>query len=173
MGTHRAGRGQIIVIFAGGVIVLFGIAAIVTDLGFAFITRRMEQNIADPGAIAAARYIPAVYAGTATVADMGRAACAIARQNSLFGSATSNDGCIPANDAEGSTLTINFPPSSNAASFAGRDGFVEVVISQNRPTLLGRVLGMPTIRISSSAVAAFNNGNSNSNSLVALDPTTC
>jgi hypothetical protein len=173
MNMRLGSQGQILVIFAGGMLVLFGIAAIVTDLGFAFITRRMEQNIADPGAIAAARYIPAAYQGTATVTDMVHAACAIARQNGLFTSATSDAGCIPANDADSSTLTVNFPPSANAAGFAGRDGFVEVVISQNRPTLLGRVLGMPTIRVSSSAVAAFNNGNSNSNSLVALDPTTC
>jgi hypothetical protein len=173
MTTNRAQRGQVLVIFAGGLIVLFAIAAVVVDLGFGFITRRMEQNVADPGAIAAARWIPAVYAGTATVADMRRSACSVARQNGLFQAATTNDDCIAANDANASTMLVNFPPSSNAAGFAGRDGFVEVVLTQNRPTLLGQVLGMRTIRISSSAVAAFNNGNSNSNSLVALDPTSC
>jgi Flp pilus assembly protein TadG len=173
MNTRRGDRGQILVIFTGGLIVLFAIAAVVIDLGFAFITRRAEQNIADPGAIAAARWIPAANAGTASVADMRRTACSIARANGLFQAAATDDGCIAANDADASTLSVNFPPSPNAVGFAGRPGFVEVVLTQNRPTLLGRILGMPTIRISSSAVAAFSTGDSNSNSLVALDPTTC
>jgi len=171
--THQAQRGQVLVIFAGGLIALFAIAAIVVDLGFGFITRRMEQNVVDPGAIAAARWIPAIYDGTATVGDMRRSACSVARQNGLFQAALTNDDCTPANDANGSTMQVNFPPSANATGFIGRDGFVEVVLTQNRPTLLGQVLGMPTIRISSSAVAAFNDGNSNSNSLVALDPSHC
>ena len=91
--THQAQRGQVLVIFAGGLIALFAIAAIVVDLGFGFITRRMEQNVVDPGAIAAARWIPAVYDGTASVADMRRSACSVARQNGLFQAALTNDDC--------------------------------------------------------------------------------
>jgi hypothetical protein len=166
-------RGQILVIFAGGLVLLMAITAIVVDLGFAFMTRRMEQNIADPGAIAAARLIPAANAGLATVTDMRRVACGIARQNGLFRFAPDDNGCTAANDADGSILAVNFPPSSNAGSFTGRPGFVEVVISRNSGTLLGRVLGINSIPVSSSAVAAFNDGDSNSNSLVALDPRGC
>ena len=169
----RRNRGQILVIFAGGLVAMMAIAAIVIDLGFAFATRRMEQNIADPAAIAAARLIPAANVGAATVADMTRVACSVARQNGLFPSAASDNGCIPANDPMSTTLAVNFPPSSSAGSFMGRPGFVEVVIGQSRATYLGRVVGIGSVRVVSSAVAAFTTGDSNSNSLIALDPTTC
>jgi Putative Flp pilus-assembly TadE/G-like len=166
-------RGQVLVLFAGGLILLMAIGALVVDLGLAFMTRRMEQNIADPGAIAAARLIPDANAGLATVSDMRMAACAIARQNGLFRNSTDNSGCTPANDPEGSTLTVFFPPSPNAGTYAGRPGFVEVVISRRNGTMLGRVLGINSIPVSSSAVAAFDTGDSNNNSLIALDRRGC
>ena len=166
-------RGQILVVFAGGLVALLAVAALVIDLGFTFTTRRMEQNIADPGAIAAARLIPAVNTGASTVNDMRRVACSVARQNGLFPSATNDDGCIPANDPLGSTLAVNFPPLASGGSYVGRPGFVEVVISQSRPTVLAAVVGIRSIRVTSSAVAAFSTGDSNSNSLIALDPNGC
>jgi len=86
--SPRKNRGQILVIFAGGLVLLMGVTAIVVDLGFAFMTRRMEQNIADPGAIAAARWIPA-----GDYPAMQRAACSIARQNGLFRFATTDADC--------------------------------------------------------------------------------
>lgn len=164
----RGQRGQILVIFAGGLVLLMGVGALVIDLGFAFMTRRMEQNIADPGAIAAARFIPA-----ADQVSMRRAACGIARQNGLFRSAASDTGCSAANDPDGTTLDVHFPPSATAGNFAGRPGFVEVVISRRNGSVLGRVMGLTEIRVTSSAVAAFNDGNSNSNSLIALDRGGC
>lgn len=165
--------GQVLVMFVGGLVLLLGIGALVVDLGLAFMTRRMEQNIADPGAIAAARLIPAANSGTATVNDMRKVACAIARQNGLFRTATDDTGCTQANDPDGSTLTVNFPPSGNAGTFAGRPGFVEVVISRRNGTILGRALGLNFIDVSSSAVAAFSDGDSNNNSLIALDKRGC
>jgi hypothetical protein len=166
--SPRKNRGQILVIFAGGLVLLMGVTAIVVDLGFAFMTRRMEQNIADPGAIAAARWIPA-----GDYPAMQRAACSIARQNGLFRFATTDADCVQANDPDGSTLAVHFPPSSNAGNFAGRTGFVEVVISRRNRTLVGSVLGIRSLDVTSSAVAAFNNGDSNSNSLIALDKGGC
>ena len=56
----RQQRGQVLVIFVGALFLLFAIAALVIDLGFAFMIRRQEQNAADPGAIAAARIHPPV-----------------------------------------------------------------------------------------------------------------
>src|SRR5688500_11571505 len=50
--------GQMLVIFAGALILIMAISALVVDLGFVFMLRRQEQNAADPGAVAAARYIP-------------------------------------------------------------------------------------------------------------------
>ena len=162
-------RGQILVIFAGGLVVLLLIASLVIDLGFTFMLRRQEQNAADPGAIAAARYIrPAP-----NMTLMTEAACFYARQNGFFPNATDNDSCLPANDPNGTTLTVNYPPSAGAGTFSGRDGFVEVVITRQQQTFIGGVVGLKNINVVSSAVAAFSQGDSNSNSLIALDPGDC
>ena len=173
MNRHSRDRGQIIVIFAGGLVLLMGIAALVVDLGFTFMTRRMEQNVADPSAIAAARLIPAVNNGTSTVDDMRRTACSVARQNGLFSSALTDDGCTPANDFDATSLIVFYPPSPNAGTYAGTRGFVEVVVSRSPRTFFSGVFGIKSIPVSSSAVAAFTTGNSNSNSLIALDPRGC
>src|SRR5438874_11525880 len=99
-------RGQILVIFTGGLVAILLVSSLVIDLGFVFMIRRAEQNAADPGAIAAARFIP-----TADVTAMRQAACFYARQNGFFPGATTDDGCIPANDPNGTVLTVNYPPS--------------------------------------------------------------
>src|SRR5690348_12458403 len=85
----KAERGQVLVIFAGGLIALLAIAAVVIDLGFVFMIHRHEQNAADPGALAAARYIR--YPGPgADTNKMFNAACFYARQNGYFARATDN-----------------------------------------------------------------------------------
>ena len=174
----RHQRGQVLVIFAGGLVALMAIAALVVDLGFVFMIHRHEQNAADPGALAAARYIR--YPGPAAdTTRMFQAACFYARQNGYFRLATDNSkppsttGCRSANDDMGSTLTVNFPPSTSAGDYAGRPGFVEVVITENHDSFFAGVLGMRKIPVSSGAVAAFSNGDSNSNSIVALDANAC
>lgn len=166
-GRGSSDRGQILVIFAGGLVTLLAIAALVIDLGFVFVARRQEQNVADPAAIAAARFIRATGG---TYADMVNAACSVAHQNGLFGGQGSTASCTPANDALGTLMTVNYPPSSAAGTFQGRPGFVEVSLTRNQGTFLAGVVGIRSIQVSSSAVAAFNNGDSNSSSLIALDP---
>lgn len=162
-------NGQILVVFAGGVILLLAIAALVIDIGFVFWIRGLEQNAADPGAIAAARHIqPAPDKPM-----MDRVACFYARNNGFFPAAIDDTGCQPANDPNGATLTINYPPSAAAGQFAGRSGFVEVVISRPHQTFFARALGIDSIGVSASAVAAFNDGDSNPGALVALDPHGC
>ena len=172
-GRRRRERGQVLVIFAGGLLALLAIAAIVIDLGFVFMLRRMEQNVADPAAIAAARYIRA-NGGIPDVPKMRSVACLYARQNGLFPSAADNSGCVPANDPDATTLTVNYPPSANAGPrLMGRPGYVEVIVSRVHNTFLGTVLGIRQIPVTSSAVAAFHDGDSNSNSLIALDTGGC
>ncbi|HET7678103.1 MAG TPA: pilus assembly protein TadG-related protein [Candidatus Limnocylindrales bacterium] len=180
-GSHQ--RGQILPIVAGGMIALLAIAALVTDLGFSWMLRRQEQNAADAGAVAAARHIPA-----ATETDSGvlaalrekrwRAACYYARLNGFFESATDDSstslGCVPANDSGNATLTVNYPPvGTTSGSYGGRPGFVQVIISREHPAFFGRIFGRSVDKVTTAAVAANTQGASNSNSLVALDPTTC
>ncbi|MEA2609571.1 MAG: hypothetical protein QOJ75_1814 [Chloroflexota bacterium] len=165
-------QGQVLVVFAGGLVTLLLVAALVIDLGFTFMIRRAEQNAADPGAIAAARFIRAN--GAPDPVAMRQAACFYARQNGFFPSAPDDSGCIPANDPNGTTLTVNYPPSIAAGTFAGSPGKVEVIISRQHKTFLAGIVGIGQIGVSSEAVAAFDDGPSNTSSLIALDPTsTC
>lgn len=82
MRTHRSTRarrrqdGQVLVVVVGGMVLILAIVSLVIDLGFVFMLRRQEQNAADPGAVAAARYIPG-----ADRAAMWTAACFYASQN--------------------------------------------------------------------------------------------
>jgi hypothetical protein len=161
-------RGQILVIFAGGLVTLLVIAALVIDVGFTFMIRRAEQNAADPGAVAAARFIPSGNYG-----EMRRAACFYARQNGFFSSATSDDGCVPANDPFASTLNVYWPPSAGAGPWVGDLGKVEVVIGRQHHSFLAGLIGITRIGVATNAVAAFDDGNANSSSLVALDPGGC
>ena len=168
---RRAGqKGQVLVMFAGGFVMLLLIGALVIDLGFTFAIRRMEQNVADPAAIAAARYIRTGTGQSPEPTKMSEAACSYARRNGLFPSATNDDLCTAANDPNGTTLTVNYPPSTSGGTFAGRDGFVEVIIARQYHSFLANVAGISQIGVASSAVAAFSAGDSNSSSLIALDP---
>lgn len=165
-------RGQVLVVFAGGIVLLLAIAALVFDLGSVFMIRRHEQNAADPGALAAARYIRP----TPNQAKMLEAGCFYARQNGFFASATTNSGatgCTTANDPNGTRLEVFYPPSASAGDFAGRPNHVQVVLTRPHRSIFAGILGLQTFTVSASAVAAWDDGSSNSNSLVALDPTTC
>jgi hypothetical protein len=165
---RRAGQeGQVLVLFVGGLITLLLIVALVIDLGFTFAIRRQEQDIADPAAIAAARFIRTGPGQTPDLAGMGQAACAYARKNGLFPNGAQ---CIPANDPDGTTLTVNYPPSVSGGTYAGREGFVEVIIGRLYHSFFAGIIGLSQIGVASSAVAAFSAGDSNSSSLIALDP---
>jgi hypothetical protein len=150
--------------------------ALVIDIGFVLMIHRHEQNAADPGALAAARYIR--YPGpTADTTKMFQAACFYAKQNGYFRLATDNSnsstGCVAANDDAGTTLAIHYPPSVAGGEYAGRPGFVEVVLTESHRSFFAGLLGLPRIPVTSAAVGAFNSGDSNSNSLVALKPDGC
>lgn len=54
----RSERGQILVIVAASMLVIFGIAALVFDGGMMLLEKRDQQNAADAAAIAGARFLP-------------------------------------------------------------------------------------------------------------------
>jgi Flp pilus assembly protein TadG len=168
---HHDERGQILVTTAAALFVLLVIAALVIDVGFSWMLRRQEQNAADPGAIAAARWLKDPATGQpvdpATVqAQMDADACFYAQQNGFF----SGDGNCTQALASGN-LVVKSPPVSGP--YAGRDGFVQVTITRTHPSFFGRILGQTTAVVATSATAANTAGNSNSSSLVALKNTDC
>jgi hypothetical protein len=78
---------------------------------------------------------------------------------------------VPANDPFGTVLTVNWPPSAAAGTLAGETGKVEVVLTRQHQSFVAGLLGIRQFAVSTSAIAAFDSpGQSNPNSLVALDP---
>ena len=162
-------RGQAMIIVALSMVVLLGIAALVVDLGLSWIMRRDEQNAADPAAIAAARYIEEGDSA-ATRAKMHAAACFYAQQNQFF--ASDNGTCDVARAA--GDLRVLWPPAGEkAGQWAGDMDKVLVIIRDQHPSFFGRMFGQDFASVATGAVASRGTDSGNSNSLVALDPTTC
>lgn len=166
-------RGQVLVITAAALIVLLGIAALVVDLGFSWMLRRQEQNAADPGALAAARWIDDTTGATIDMANATDAACFYAHQSGFFGGPGSTAACTPGNDAEAATLVVNFPPDASAGQFAGQRATVQVIISRRHDIFFGRIFGQISATVTTQAVASRQRGNTNPHALVALNPDDC
>jgi len=152
-------RGQVLILTAAGMIVLMAIGAIVMDLGMSWMLHRQEQNAADPGSLAAAKYVP-----TDELAKMQAEACFYAQQNGFF---IGDLGCAAAiaND----DLHVAAPPDDAlAGDFIGHSGYVQVIIRDTHPSFFGQFFGRPVATVRTSAVAALTTGNSNTSSLVAL-----
>ena len=165
--THQ--HGQMLVIFAGALILILVVAALVVDLGLVFMERRQQQNAADPGAVAAARYIQ-----TKDTGQMWNAACFYAVQNGFAPRRSdTNAKCDPTLPDDGSIVAMIYPPSVAAAEFAGDPGFVEVTVRRPHQSFFAGVIGMPTINVSTSAVAAWDTNAGGTSSLVALKATGC
>jgi hypothetical protein len=169
-------RGQILLVVAAGMLVLIGIAALAIDLGFSWMLHRQEQDAADPAAVAAARFIsdPDPVTGIQTFDSRPgspgwNAACALVRANGFF--AAANTSCSP--EADGTTMTVNYPPGASAGDFVGQPGMVQVVVTAEHDVFFGRLFGQSRASVATGAVAARQRGNVNSNSLVALKPDGC
>ena len=173
MRPARRDRGQVLIITAFAMVVLIAIAAIVVDLGFSWMLHRKEQNAADPGALAAAKWIRDVPA-SGTQQDAREAeACFYARENGFFPNATQDNlgpsGCVKANDPNGTVLTVNYPPATSmAGQFQGHLGYVEVIIYSTHLSFFGQFFGDPLADVTTEAVAALTDGQSTTGSLVAL-----
>lgn len=166
----HAAPGQILVIFAGALVALLLIGALVIDLGSIFAIKRHEQNAADPGAVAAARFIQP----TLDTAAMWTAACFYAVENGFDATRTDTSAACPnVVTPDGSTLTVNYPPAVSAGEFAGKLGFVEVIVNSTHHSFLAGLIGLAQIPVSSAAVAANEPLTGGSSSLVALNAHEC
>jgi Flp pilus assembly protein TadG len=159
MRPARHDRGQVLIITAFAMIVLIAIAAIVVDLGFSWMLHRQEQNAADPGALAAAKYIPAL-----DMPKMEAEACFYAQENGFFAGDTNCAAALASGD-----LDVNSPPATTlAGQWQGTQGYVEVIITSTHPSFFGQVFGRPFASVRTAAVAALTTGNANTASLLAL-----
>jgi hypothetical protein len=157
-------RGQILVITAASLLLVIAVAALVVDLGFSWMLYRQEQNAADPAAIAAARHLKdSVGDPSWNQAAAESDACSYAQLNGLF----AGDPACAAAITEGK-LQVHAPPVSGP--FSARQGYVQVIIRETHPSFFARIFGQSAAVVSTDAVAANTAGNSNSASLVALQP---
>lgn len=166
-------RGQILLIVAAGMIVLLGIGALAVDLGFSWMLRRQEQNAADPGSLAAARWISwdPVTGYSFNEGNARGAACKYAHSNGFFLSVAD---CVANSDPDGTSMTIKWPPVGTVDDYwHGDPGHVQVIISAGHDLFFGKIFGRSTATIVTEAVAARQRGNTNSNSLIALKPDGC
>ena len=152
-------RGQVLVIFAFGIVGILAVAALVFDVGQNLFERRKQQDAADASALAGARWLvtPACKAGStvATCPEAYAAAMALAATHGYSATQT----------------TVNIPPTSGA--FAGLPGHIEVQIEGSRGSYFAGVVGISSFRIGANAVAANVRDYPLPYSLMSLNATAC
>jgi Flp pilus assembly protein TadG len=152
--TSRSGeRGQVLVLFAGGLLALLLIAALAFDVGMMLVERRDEQDAADAAALAGARYV-------LTDEIQARAtAREIAQINGY-------------DDADANEIVNVYIPAIHGR-YAGLPGFIEVQIEATRASIFGGVIGKANWPIGAFAVATNSQNLTFPFSMLALNPTAC
>lgn len=169
-GPHPgAERGQILVLFAAGLVLIIAIAALVFDIGQALLDRRTEQNSADAAALAGARYIP-----TSTGEYQGTCAARTSAQLADAQLKHVNTACDVATAylaAEGlsATITVKYPPGSESV-FSTLPGNIEVMVDATRASVFTGIFGQATRHTGAFGVAANSTGYTLPYSLLALNP---
>lgn len=155
-------RGQVLVLFAGGLVALFLVAALAFDVGSMLLERRTEQNVADAAALAGARYVQASANFASTCAGTGSNAAAIAACDV----AKKNNASLANGD-----IRVNIPPVNGA--YRAVPGVIQVRIDTNRGSIFGGIIGKAAWAVGVNAVAADQHGVSYGFGMLALDPTGC
>jgi hypothetical protein len=165
----RDQHGQILVLFAGGVVLILAIAALVFDVGQNLLDRRAQQNASDAAALAGARYVVgAAYsyhggcAASGSYATMPAvvAACQLATANGF------SDG------VGGKSVRVDFPPGPNS-TFSGLPGHIQVTIGSTRGSFFQGVLGVAQQNVAAMGVATNQSDIALPFSLLALAPDAC
>ena len=115
-------------------IALCALVGLAADTGYFFDCKRQMQTAADAAALAGAEQLR--RAGNGQIVSAADAAAA-------------SNGFT--NNVNGTSIQVHIPPSSGYYTSDG--SYVEAIITQDRPTLFMRVLGIPTGRASARAVA--------------------
>jgi Putative Flp pilus-assembly TadE/G-like len=164
---RRSERGQILVVFAGGLVVLCVVAALVFDVGQNLLDRRSEQDASDAAALAAARYVSGAsytFHGGCSVPHVGlqaiEAACDVAVEHGYV------DG------VDSRTVRVDLPPVAPSTK-AGLPEHVEVTIGLTRPSFFTGLIGQYQQQTGAMGVAKNGPDISLPYSLLALNPHDC
>ena len=139
-----AGRegGQVLAIFAFGLVGIMAVAALVFDVGQNLFERRKQQDAADAAALAGARFMVEASSGCKaipnkiTCKNAVDAAQALAEQHGY----------------DASQIQINIPPTTTS-NYSGFPGHIQVTINSARDSFFAGVLGLKNFSISAMAVA--------------------
>lgn len=158
--TRGRDRGQVLAIFAFGLVGIIAVAALVFDVGQNLVERRKQQDASDAAALAGARWLvePACQAAP----SLANCPQAVAAARAI----TTAHGYAP------SQVEVKIPPDTTTR-FAGFPGHMQVAITADRNAYFTGVLGITEHRIAAMAVAANIDGYSFPFSFLALDPTAC
>jgi Flp pilus assembly protein TadG len=130
--TRRRSRGQVIVIFAGGMLAFMGLMAIVIDVSWYWANTLRVQRAADAAALAGVVWLPDNFSGAAPNAQT--TALAEAQKN----------GYIP-----GGGTTINMSQDPN------NDRRLIVTVNTSVPSFFARVIGIASFPVSRTSKAEF------------------
>lgn len=159
-------RGQILVIFAGGLVVFLLVAALVFDVGMNLLDRRTEQNVSDAAALAGARHLPVGYTYHGGCAGISASLLAVKTACDTAADSGYTDG------VGNKTVRVDIPPVAPSTK-AGLAGHIEVTIGATRPSFFAGIIGAATQRTGAMGVATNGTDIPLPYSLLALDPTGC
>ncbi|HSO28334.1 MAG TPA: pilus assembly protein TadG-related protein [Candidatus Sulfomarinibacteraceae bacterium] len=164
---RHAERGQILVVFAGGLVAICAVAALVFDVGQNLLDRRAEQNASDAAALAGARYVVGAaytFHGGCSTPHSGlpaiEAACDVAAKHGYV------DG------QDGRTVRVDMPPVAPSRK-AGLPEHIEVTIGATRTSFFMGILGWPQQQTGAMGVATNQSDIALPYSLLALNPHDC
>jgi hypothetical protein len=150
----------VIILTALSLIGILGVTAIATDGGLLMRDQRTAQAVADAAALAAAIDLYQNY-GT----NQGKDPSGTASASAL--TTAGNNGY--ANDGTTSTVTVHIPPKTG--TFAGQDGYAEVIVQFNRERNFSRIFGSGSIAVKARAVARGMEAPYSGAGILLLDPT--
>jgi uncharacterized membrane protein len=132
---RRDESGQILVLFAGAIVLILAGAALVFDVGQNLLDRRTEQNVSDAAALAGAQYAQGAppFHGFCAAAPGGNQA--VPGRVPVAAESGYVDG------TDGRHVRVDVPPVF-PSTFAGIPNHVQVTISSERPSFFAGVLGM-------------------------------
>lgn len=147
--TPPSERGQVLVLFAIGLVVFLGFAAIAIDIGRMMAERRHLQTAADAGALAGCQYL--IEGSTADVAAASARARSVAEIN-IGGSPSGATGSMASSpvyeDQNGDSL---LGPDELTSGVVVSTSSVRVAISSTIETTLARAVGISTLGVGARA----------------------
>lgn len=152
---RKADHGQVVLMVALGMFFMLLIAGLGVDVGYLRYEKHQMQKAADAGAIGAATAMSLYGTGQSQVTVAGQA------------DATANGWANDANNTGGVKVYVNNPPTTAGDPFVGNSQYVEVIVSQPRPTFFMHVGGFGSQQVSARAVAGLRSA---SGCIYVLDP---